>query len=84
MLAGAASSLSNDLGKMMEFTECSLADAVQMASTNPARMLHLDDRGELIKGKRADVILFKIQDNKIKIKKTILGGEEVYSSPEIR
>jgi alpha-D-ribose 1-methylphosphonate 5-triphosphate diphosphatase len=33
-----------------------LARAVAVASRNPARMIGMDDRGELAEGKRADLI----------------------------
>lgn len=79
VLAGAASPLSKCLGVMMDFTQCSLQDAIQMASTNPARLFSLDDVGEIAPQKRADLILFTLEDTKITIKKTIVAGELVYS-----
>jgi N-acetylglucosamine-6-phosphate deacetylase len=42
----------------MKVTGCSLAQAILMASTNPARLYKLDDRGELKTGMRADLISF--------------------------
>jgi len=36
VLAGAATPLSKCIGKIMNFTQCSLGDAIRMASTNPA------------------------------------------------
>jgi N-acetylglucosamine-6-phosphate deacetylase len=33
-----------------------LVDAVRSASTTPARLLGLDDRGEIAPGKRADLV----------------------------
>lgn len=79
VLAGAASPLSICVGNVMKFTGCSLADAIRMASTNPAKLIGLKDRGEIRQGKRADLILFKIENNKIVILKTIVAGKEVYS-----
>jgi N-acetylglucosamine-6-phosphate deacetylase len=64
----------------MEVTGCSLAEAIQMASTNAARLYGLDDRGELKPGMRADIILFTMEDFKMDIKKTIVAGETVYST----
>ncbi len=80
VLAGAAAPLSAGVGNVMAFTGCSLAEAVQMASTNPSRLLHLDHIGEIRLGMRADLILFRITGPKIEIVKTFLAGEEVFSA----
>lgn len=79
-LAGSASSLSKGIGNFLKVTGCSLSDAIQMASGNPARLNRLTDRGALIPGMRADLILFTIEDFTMDIKKTIVGGEVVYES----
>ena len=79
VLAGAASPISKCVGNIMQFTDCSLGEAIQMASTNPAKMFGLNDLGEIIPGKRADLILFTIENQKIVIQKTILAGKVVYS-----
>lgn len=79
VLAGAASPLNSCVTTMMKLTACSLEDAVRMASTNPAKELGLDHIGEIKKGKRADIILFTIEDQKMVIQKTIVAGKVVYS-----
>jgi N-acetylglucosamine-6-phosphate deacetylase len=79
VLYGSASPLSKGIGHIMEVTGCSLDYAIRMASTNPARLYGLDDRGELVEGKRADLILFTIEDFNMNIHKTIVNGELVYS-----
>jgi len=79
VLAGAASPISKCVGVMMEFTQCSLGEGIQMASTNPARMFSLDNLGEIRQGKRADLILFTMEDNKMIIEKTYVSGQLVYS-----
>ena len=58
MLAGAASPLSACVGNMMKFTESSLAEAIHMASTNSARLIGLDNMGEISIGKRADGAIY--------------------------
>jgi N-acetylglucosamine-6-phosphate deacetylase len=80
VLAGSSMPISVGIGNVMKFTGCSLADAIQMASTNPARLLHLDDRGQIEPGKRADIILFRCKDNTLSIQKTIIAGKIVYSA----
>lgn len=79
VLAGAASPISSSVGNMMKFTNCSLSNAIQMASTNPAQLIGLSDLGEISEGKRADLILFTIEDGNIVIQKTIVAGKVVYS-----
>jgi N-acetylglucosamine-6-phosphate deacetylase len=76
-LAGAATPISACLTNMMKFTKCSLGNAVQMASTNPAKSLGLTHLGEIRKGKRADLLLFTIEDGKMCIQKTIVAGKIV-------
>lgn len=78
VLAGAASPVTACVTNMMRFTGCSLGQAIQMASTNPARLMAFSNLGELAPGKRADLILFTIENDKIVIQKTILAGAVVY------
>ena len=80
VLAGAVSPLTTGISNMMKFTGCSLAQAIQMASANPARLLRLEDRGEIEPGKRADLILFTVEDGRIIIQQTIVAGKIVYTS----
>ena len=79
VLAGAASPISACVGVIMDYTQCTLNDAIQMASTNPAKMFSLDELGEIGQGKRADLILFKLEDNQVVIHKTFVSGQLVYS-----
>ena len=79
VLAGAASPISSCVGNMMKFTQCSLSDAIQMASTNPAHLMGLADLGEISQGKRADLILFTIENGEMVIQQTIVAGKVVYS-----
>ena len=79
VLAGAAQPISRCVGNVMKFTQCSLKEAIQMASTNPARLMGLNDLGEIKTGKRADLILFSIENGNLVIQKTIVAGTLVYS-----
>ncbi len=79
VLAGAASPISKCVGKVMEYTECSLKDAIQMASTNPAEFFALKDLGTIEPGKRADLILFTMENNEMVIERTYVAGELVYT-----
>lgn len=78
VLAGAASPIRLCVGNMMQYTQCSLAEAIRMASTNPAALMRMEDRGTLSPGKRADLILFTMEGGEMKVHKTIVGGKVVY------
>ena len=78
VLYGSASPVTKGVGNIMKFTGCSLSDAIQMVSANPARLYHLDDRGTLEPGKRADLVMFTIDDYKLKIVRTFVKGDLVY------
>lgn len=80
VLAGAASPISLCVGVVMDYTQCSLAEAIQMASTNPAEMMSLQNVGSIEQGKRADLVVFMMEDKQMKIIKTYVGGELVYSA----
>jgi N-acetylglucosamine-6-phosphate deacetylase len=80
VLYGSASPITKGVGHIMEVTGCSLRQAIRMASTNPAALFGLKDRGKIKPGMRADLILFTMEDFKIKIIKTIVSGEVVYES----
>ena len=80
VLAGAASPISKCVGVMMDFTRCSLSEAIQMASTNPAEMLSLYNLGEIEQGKRADLVVFMLEDHEMKIEKTYVAGALVYAA----
>jgi len=78
VLYGSASPITRGVGHIMDVTGCSLGNAIQMASTNPARLYNLNDRGTLEVGKRADLILFILEDFNVNILKTFVEGEMVY------
>jgi len=80
VLAGAASPISKCVGVVMEFTGCSLKNAIRMASTNPAEMFSLNELGKLETSKRADLILFKMENNEMIIQKTFVAGQLVYEN----
>ncbi len=80
VLFGSASPFYKGVGNVMKVTGCTLGEAIRMSSTNPAHLYKLTDRGEIIPGMRADLILFTIDDFEITIKKTIVAGREVYVS----
>jgi len=79
-LYGSATPMPEALSHMMKVTGCSLSDISVMASANPARFGNLMDRGSLERGKRADIVLFSMEDGNMKIIKTIVGGKLVFQA----
>ena len=79
VLAGAASPISRCIEVMMEFTQCSLEEAIRMTSTNPARMFGLSELGGIDAGKKGNLIVFELSDRKIKIQKTFVEGKQVFA-----
>lgn len=80
-LAGASLPLIKGLENMMSYAGCGLGVAVNLASRNVARVLAINDRGNLARGKRADLILLEKNESRLQIKRTYLRGVPVH--PEI-
>lgn len=78
-LYGSATTLQDGVAHFMNVTGCSLQEAIQMATVNPANLHGLTDRASIEVGKRADLILFTIENAKIVIQKTIVAGKVVYA-----
>ncbi|KML41886.1 N-acetylglucosamine-6-phosphate deacetylase [Cytobacillus firmus] len=75
-LAGSILKLGNAMKNMMAFTGCSLEDAIQMASVNPAKQLNVIDRkGTLSIGKDADIVIL---DEQLEVAMTFCRGEIAY------
>lgn len=84
VLAGSASPLKKGVANVMKVTGCTLEEAIRMASTNPAKLYNLNDRGAIEPGKRADLILFRIEKNEMVIDKTYVNGHLVYDRTGIK
>jgi len=77
VLAGASFPIRRGIENMMSFTGCTLGEAVNMATKNVARICRLPDRGVLEPRKRADVVLFKKDGDKLSVKQTRVNGKPV-------
>ena len=77
-LYGSATPLPEAILHMIKTTGCSLSEAIAMISTNPASLHNLTDRGALVPGKRADMVLFSLNENKLQVAKTFVRGNLVY------
>lgn len=73
-IAGSKMTLDISCRNMIKHTGASVCDVFRFASYNPSRAVGLLDRGEIARGKRADLVFV---DYKMKVHKVILGGAEV-------
>jgi len=75
-LAGSVLTLNKAVSNIVEFTDLEIYEAVALASLNPAKLIHMDNRKGSIKiGKDADLIIF---DENFKVELTILEGKTIY------
>jgi N-acetylglucosamine-6-phosphate deacetylase len=77
-LAGASFPLAAGVGNMMNFAGCTLHEAIGMASTNVSAIYGLSSAGDLLPGKKADIIRFDRHENHINIKETWKNGKLVF------
>lgn len=75
-LAGASLPLRTGVGNVMKFTGYSLGEAIDLATRNVSSVCRMSDRGSLEPGKRADLILFQMEDYVMSIKRVIVNGRE--------
>ncbi|MCG8318093.1 MAG: N-acetylglucosamine-6-phosphate deacetylase [Cytophagales bacterium] len=80
VLAAASFLITKGIENIISFTQCSLPDAIHMATRNPARLLGLHDRGELSPGKRADLVWFEMKNGELLVRKTMVQGKVVFNS----
>lgn len=77
VFAGSVATTDRLVRNMIQLADVSLLDAVKMASATPAKILNIHQtKGELVKGKDADVVIF---DEDINIQTTIVKGNVVYT-----
>jgi N-acetylglucosamine-6-phosphate deacetylase len=77
-LAGSTLHLFKAVKNMVAFSGCSLAEAVQMASLNPARALGLHhQKGSIAIGKDADLV---VVDKDFNVHLTVVAGKQAYMS----
>lgn len=72
--AGSTATTRRLFENMMAATNGDAVAVAKMASTTPARLVGLNDRGEVSVGKRADLV---IMNKDYKIKNVILNGEKI-------
>ncbi len=75
-LAGSVLRMPQAIKNVMQFTGCSLSDAVMMASYHPASVLGLQNKkGSIAMGKDADLV---VMNGELEVVLTVRGGREVH------
>lgn len=77
VLAGATLPLLTGVANMVRFTGCPLGEAINMASGNVAKLFGWHDRGQLLPGQRADLILLKQEGNSLYLVQTFVSGNPI-------
>ena len=73
-IAGSTTTMDQAVSNVVKRCDVPLEDAVAAASTTPARLLGLTDRGALRPGARADIVAL---DDELRATRTWIAGEEV-------
>jgi N-acetylglucosamine-6-phosphate deacetylase len=77
-LAGSALRMSQGVANMVTLGGLPLRDAVQTATVNPARIIHLEGRMQgLAAGERGDIVAFRLKGEAIEIESVWLEGARV-------
>jgi N-acetylglucosamine-6-phosphate deacetylase len=75
VLAGSVLAMDQAVRNLMEFTGCSLVEALRCATEVPARLLRRDDVGRLAVGCVADAVVL---DDRHEVVATVVGGRVVH------
>ncbi len=79
-LAGSSLRMDRAVGNVMSRAGVGLAQAVTMASTNPARVGRVPGRLRALQpGSRADLVRFRLEAGRVEILETWLSGQRVYA-----
>jgi len=79
-LAGSSLRMDVAISNVMRAAGVSLTEAVAMATLNPARVGRIGGRVRGLRpGDRADVVRFKLEDGRVRVLETYLGGKRVFA-----
>lgn len=74
-LAGSVLTFDDAFRNIIEFTGCSIEEAVKMSSVNQAKEFALENKGLLKEGRDADILIL---DDSLTIKETFLAGKPYF------
>jgi N-acetylglucosamine-6-phosphate deacetylase len=75
-IAGSCITLDRAMRNLADFSSLSESEAVACCTVNAARSIGLYDRGEIVPGKRADIVVLNAERE---VEMTIVGGRIVYT-----
>jgi N-acetylglucosamine-6-phosphate deacetylase len=75
-LAGSVLKMDQAVRNAIRFTGCSLEEALRMASTTPARVLGLENKGNIFVGADADLVVL---DEACQVTHTFVKGKWIYA-----
>ena len=80
-LAGSTLRMDRAIENAMRIAGLSLAQAITLATTNPARVGKVPARLKgLHRGERADIVRFRITDGRIEVVETYLNGRQIFAA----
>jgi N-acetylglucosamine-6-phosphate deacetylase len=71
-LAGSTLTMDRAVANLVDWTSATVEQAINSASSTPARLLGLADRGELKLGLRGDLVVL---DRELRVMETVVGGD---------
>jgi N-acetylglucosamine-6-phosphate deacetylase len=77
VLAGSNLTLDRAVRNLVEYTDCTPAEAISTVTRNPASVLGIEDRGRIAVGARADIVVL---DPSLNVVQTFVGGEPAWRS----
>jgi N-acetylglucosamine-6-phosphate deacetylase len=81
-LAGSVLHMERAVSNVVSHAGVSLRDALSAASTTPARLLGLDDRGAIVAGRRADLVALEaIGEGSWRVATVWVAGAEAWKAP---
>ncbi len=80
-LAGSTLRMDAAIGNVMRLAGLTLREAVALATRNPARVCRVAGRQRgLNPGERSDVVLFRVEEERLKVMETYFEGERVFQA----
>ncbi len=80
-LAGSTLTMERAVGNCAKFARIALASAIKMATENPAKLFE-GITGKVVKGHRADLVLYRTDRKEIEIEQVYLAGRLMYSAED--
>jgi N-acetylglucosamine-6-phosphate deacetylase len=78
-LAGSALRMDRAIENVMRIANLSLAQAIALATTNPARVGRVPARLKgLHRGERADIVRFRVTDGRMEVFESYISGRKIF------